>query len=240
MKMDIRELETADYDILENVKTAFYRLWKQKIIVVLMTLIGFLASFVFIGLIGVSTYYNASASIYSAVYGSYEDSSEGVRVMNTYASLLGSTRVCERAAANLGDASISADMLRSMVASRNIYLSGASSDSKSYGYKLTLVTTANSPEHVVDIANAMAKAFSDEINDLLGTSTLQVLDEAVTISSTKSINVLLIIVLFGALAFVGTAALIFVKEFFSTRVYSVAQCEPDKELILGMIPYNYE
>lgn len=240
MKMDIRELEMADYDILENVKTALYRLWKQKVIIILMTLIGFLASFVFIGFIGVSTNYYASASIYSAVYGSYEDSSAGVRVMNTYASLLGTTRVCERAAGNLGDANISAEMLRSMVANKNIYLSGASSDSKSYGYKLTLVTTADSPENVVSISNAMAKAFSDEINDLLGTSTLQVLDEAVTISSARSINVLLIIVLFGAVAFMGTAALIFVKEYFSARVYSVAQCEQDKELILGMIPYNYE
>ncbi len=240
MKMDIRELETADYDILENIKTAFYRLWKQKIIVILMTLIGFLASIVFIGLVGVQNNYYASASIYSAVYGSYEDSSEGVRVMNTYASLLGSTRVCERAAGNLGDANINAEQLRYMVSNREIYLSGASSDSKSYGYKLTLVATAKSPEYVVGIANAMAKAFADEINDLLGTSTLQVLDEAITISSAKSINVALIVVLFAALAFIGTAAVIFIKEFFSTRVYSVAQCEQDKDLILGMIPYNYE
>ena len=43
MKMNIEELETADYDILENIKVAFYRLWKMKIVVLLMTLIGFLA-----------------------------------------------------------------------------------------------------------------------------------------------------------------------------------------------------
>ena len=48
MKMNIEELETADYDILENIKVAFYRLWKMKIVVLLMTLIGFLAFGVYV------------------------------------------------------------------------------------------------------------------------------------------------------------------------------------------------
>ena len=87
MKMNIEELETADYDILENIKVAFYRLWKMKIVVLLMTLIGFLAFGVYVGLAGVKTSYFATASIYSAVYGSYEDSMGGVTVMNQYASL---------------------------------------------------------------------------------------------------------------------------------------------------------
>lgn len=84
MKMNIEELETADYDILENIKVAFYRLWKMKIVVLLMTLIGFLAFGVYVGLAGVKTSYFATASIYSAVYGSYEDSMGGVTVMNQY------------------------------------------------------------------------------------------------------------------------------------------------------------
>ena len=48
MKMNIEELETADYDILENIKVAFYRLWKMKIVVLLMTLIVFLAFLVYV------------------------------------------------------------------------------------------------------------------------------------------------------------------------------------------------
>lgn len=238
MKMDVNELETADYDILENIKVAFYRLWKMKLIVVLMTLIGFLSFLVYIGIVGVHTTYATSASIYSAVYGSYEDSADGITVMNKYSSLLGSTRVCDRAASSLQEYGISSGTLRSMVSSGYIYLSGASSEAKSYGTKLTLVVRMDSSEHIVEIANAMAKAFSDEINDLLGISTLQVLDEALYYSSFKSINVMLYFILFGAVAFLGTAGVIFVKEFFASKVYSVAQCEPDEDLILGMIPQN--
>lgn len=238
MKMEVNELETADYDILENIKVAFYRLWKMKLIVVLMTLVGFLAFIVYIGIVGVHTTYASTASIYSAVYGSYEDSTDGVTVMNKYSSLLGSTRVCDRAAGSLQEIGISSATLRNMVSGGYIYLSGASTDSKSYGTKLTLVVRMGSSEHIMDIANAMAKAFADEINDLLGISTLQVLDEAIGYSSYQSINVMLYFILFGAVAFIGTAGIIFVKEFFASRVYSVAQCEQDKELVLGMIPYE--
>lgn len=238
MRVEIEELETADYDILENIKTALYRLWKQKLVVLIMTLIGFLSFFVFLGIIGVHTTYSSSATIFSAVYGSYEDSADGVTVMNKYASLLGTSRVCNRAAANLSNTNISAETLKSMISAGNIYLVGASSDSKSYGYKLTLVVRMSTSEHIQDITNAVAKAFADEINDLLGVSTLQVLDEASGYSVRQSLNVKLFFLLFGIAAFVGTAGIIFLKEFFSAKVYSVAQCEPDVRQILGLIPYD--
>ena len=234
----IRELEMADFDLLENIKTAFYRLWKFKLVVVLMTLVGFLASLIYISIVGINVRYYSSATIYSMVYGSYEDSTDGVKVMNTYASLLGSSNVCERAAVSLQEQGITGSTLKSMVSAGQIYLSGVSSDSKSYGYKLTLVAMSGAPDYVQDISNAMSKAFADEINDLLGTRTLQVVDSATKVSSSKSMSAPLCMALFGAVAFVLTCGIIFVKEFLSTKVYSVAQCEGQKELVLGMIPYH--
>lgn len=238
MNVDIRELEIADYDLIENFKTALYRLWKFKLVVVLMTFVGLLASLVYISIVGISVNYRSSASIYSMVYGSYEDSTDGAKVMNTYATLLGSSNVCERAAVSLQNSGVTADTLRSMVSSGNIYISGLSNSSKTLGYKLTLVTISNTPENVQEISNAMSKAFVDEINDLLGSKTLQVVDSATNVYSYNSISVPMCIAIFGALAFVLTCAVIFIKEFFSTKVYSVAQCEGREELLLGMIPYQ--
>ncbi len=238
MNVDIQELEVADYDIIENIKTALYRLWKEKIYVVFMTFLGAMLALIYIGIVGIQVNYQTTATIYSMVYGSYEDSANGVAVMNTYAGLLGSESVCERAAASLQRADVTGASLKSMVSQGRIYLSGASSSSKEYGYKLTLVTVTSSPDTVVEISNAMANAFVDEINELLGTKTLQVMDEASRYSAYKSINVMLYLILFAAIGFVGSCGVIFVKEFFSTKVYSVAQCEPKKELILGMIPYD--
>lgn len=238
MNVEIQELEIADYDILENVKTALYRLWKFKLVVVLMTLVGFLAAVVFIDIVGVSINYRSTATIYSMMYGSYEDSTDGVRVMNTYASLLGSANVCERAAATLQDPEITAEVLRNMVSAGRIGLSGASTDSKSYGYRLTLVVSNTTQEKLTDITNAMAKAFVGEINDLIGNQTLQVMDNASSVSAVKSLRVPVVVAFFGAAAFVLTCGVIFVKEFLSPKVYSVAQCEAKESQILGLIPYQ--
>ena len=238
MNVDVRELEMADYDLLENIKTALHRLWKFKLVVVLMTLVGLLASLVYISIVGISVNYRSSATIYSMVYGSYEDSTDGVKVMNTYAPLLGSSNVCERAAVSLQNEGITGSMLKSMVAGGRIYLSGVSSDSRSYGYRLTLVTVSDKPEYVEEISYAMSIAFAEEINDLLGSKTVQVVDGANGVSAIKSMSAGLCIAIFGAVAFILTCMVIFLKEFFSAKVYSVAQCESQKELVLGMIPYR--
>ncbi len=237
MQVDVKELEMADYDLLENVKTTFLRLWKLKFIVVLCTLVGFCASLIFIGLVGVRTNYRSTAKIYSVVYGSYSESSAGVSVMNLYSGLIGTSRVCDRAAEKLTGTNITSNTLRNMVGSGQIYLSGASQDSKKYGYSLTLVVTASTPEYVVDVANAMATAFADEINGMLGSSSVQVMDESQNYYASQSINTKLYMILFTAAGFALSAGIICVKEFFSPKVYSVAQCEQDKDYILGILPY---
>lgn len=238
MNVEIQELEIADYDILENIKTALYRLWKFKMVVALMTLVGLLASVIYISVVGIGVNYRSYASIYSMVYGSYQESNNGVTVMNTYASLLGTSNVCERAAAILQDSEYSASRLRDMVSAGRIALGGVSTNSKTYSNKLTMVVTSSTPDKVPEIANAMAEAFVNEINDLLGSKTLQVVDNAVTVQAYRTISVPLVVAIFGVVAFILTCGVIFVKEFFSARVYSVAQCEAKEELILGLIPYQ--
>lgn len=236
--MDVNEIQEIDYDIVENVKVALYRLWKSKIIVCLITMIGLLLAVIYVGIVGVHTSYYARASIFSAVYGSYQDSADGVKVMNTYAGLLGTAKVCDRAADSLTQYGIDSRKLQTMVSSGDIYLSGASSDSKSYSYRLTLVTFDSSSEYIVDITNAMANAFVDEINGLIGNSSLQVLNEASGYGSRESIDAKKMFVLFGAGAFLLACVAIFAKEFFSSRVYSITQCEQNRDRVLGVIPFD--
>ncbi len=236
MRLDIKELEMADTDLLENINAAFYRVWKLKSVVFMMTIIGLLTSFIFLGLIGVKTNYTATSSIFSAAYGSLSDSSDGVSVMNTYSSLLTSTRVCESAAAQLNDSSFSADVLKEMAEDEKIYISGANTNSRDYGYKINLVTIAEDPSDAINIANAMADAFVLEINDLAGGGTLQVMDEARDCEESKSISILMVVALFTGISFVLAIMIIFTKEFFSEKVYTIPQCEQNEDLILGLIP----
>ena len=235
---NVNEMEVADYNILHNILAAFYRMWKLKLVIVFATAIGVLLSIAYLTYKGEEKVYYSSATIYSAVYGSYTETISGVTIMNTYASVLNSTRVCERAASELAEYGISSAELMAMVSEGKITLSGASTESKKYGYRLLLRTTLNSPEHVVVITNAMATAYISEINELLGDDILQVFDEARMSYSSAASSKLITIAIFAGVAFVLSAGIIFVKEFFSSKVYLVSQCEKDKDLILGLLPYT--
>ena len=236
--MDIKEMENADYDLLENIKAAFYQLWKLKFVVILSALIGLLIFISFLSVVGNSTVYRSAAGIYSAMYGSYEDSADGVRVMKTYASMLGTHRVCERAAETLEDPSLTAAQLSNMVRRGEIYLEGASSNSREFGYRLTLIVASERENRIADVTNAMAQAFADEINDFLGISTLQVLDPAMGYFASQSINVPLYMVLSATAGFFLSAVIILMTAFFSPKVYTIGQCEKHQEQILGLIPYS--
>lgn len=235
---DIRNIEEQDFDIIENAFVALRELWKKKLLIVLVTIAGFLMSIIFISIKGNSTNYYSSATLFSAVYGSYSDTTTGVAAMNRYTDLIKSSRVCNRAALDLEEYGITSAELRKMTTNGAIRIQGANSNSMSYGYKLTISVYSESKEEILAITNAMAFAFAAELNDLLGTQTIQVMDEASGYASYSTLNVMMYILLFTGAAFVVSCGLIFVCAFFSPWVRSVAQCEQDGDLILGMLPYT--
>lgn len=242
-KIQVKELEADDYNFFENFKTAFYRLWKQKVVVALVTLLAASVALIYVGKVGIKTRYYSTATIYSVVYGSQSESFSGVTLMNTYSDLISTSRVCDRASTKLSSYGYDSATLQTLSKSGYIYLSGASTKSNSYGYKLNLNVVSPSTniipiEHITIIANAMANAFVSEINDIAGSASLQVMDEAKSIGRSQSMGTKMYMLIFSAVGFVGACGVIFVIEFFSSKVYCVGQCEEDKNLILGILPYN--
>jgi capsular polysaccharide biosynthesis protein len=207
-------------------------------LVILITIAGFLAALIYVNLIGNKVNYYSSATLFSAVYGSAEGSSEGVAIMNKYTDLIGSSRVCNRAAQSLTDYNITSDELRDMVSSGNISVAGANSNSTAYGYKLTISVKSDSQEEVIPITNAMASAFAAELNELISSNAIQVMDDATGYASYNTMNVSLYLILFSGAAFVLSCIVIFALAFFSPWVRSVTQCEQDNDLILGLLPYT--
>ena len=238
MNTDIKEMEITDYNILRNIVSALYRTWKMKWIIVFATIIGGLLAIAFLKYKGDKYAYYSTAAIYSAVYGSYSETTSGVTLMNTYSSVLGTSRVCERAAAEIDDSRVTANYLMSLVASGAVTLGGTSRESKNYGYRLVMQTMLDDPENVVEITNAMADAYVSEINDLLGADNLQVFERATNVGMIKSGSNYLIVIILAAAGFFLSAGIIFVQEFFSSKVYIVSQCESDKSKILGLLPYS--
>lgn len=235
---DIKNIEANDMDLIENVMVAFRELWKKKLLILLVALAGLLFSLIFVSLKGNSVRYYSSATLFSAVYGASQDSSEGVAVMNRYADMIGSSRVCGRAAQALAQYGITTEELQNMVSTGMISVVGASTNSTSYGYKLTMSVFSDSSDQVLAITNAMSSAFAAELNELIGTSAIQVMDEATAYSSFNTVNTKLYILLITGGALFVICAIIFLMTFFSPWVRSVSQCEQDDELILGLIPYD--
>lgn len=235
---DIRSIEDQDFDLIENIFVSLRELWKKKLLIILVTIAGFLMALIYISIKGNSVKYYSSATLFSAVYGSYSDTTAGVAAMNRYTDLIKSSRVCSRAAQNLVSYNLTTADLQRMTADGSIKVSGASSNSVSYGYKLTLSVHSESKEKILAITNAMAAAFAAELNELLGSQTIQVMDEATGFASYRTVNIVKVILLFAGAAFVLSCGLIFVVSFFSPWARSVAQCEREEDLILGMLPYT--
>jgi len=238
MNTDIKEMEIADYNILRNVVSALYRTWKLKWIIIFATAIGGLLAIAFVKFRGDNYSYYSYAAVYSAVYGSYTETTSGISIMNSYASVLGTSRVCERAAAEIDDPRVTANYLMDLVASGYVYLAGASSESKKYSNRVLVYTVLDSPENVMEITNAMADAYVSEMNDLLGNDTIQVFERATETTGARSLSNYLIVAIAAAVGLFLSGAIIFFKEYFSSKVYIVSQCEPDKDLILGLLPYS--
>ena len=173
---EIRNIESSDMDIIENAIVALRELCNKKLFIMLVTLAGLLCSLIFVTVKGNSTRHYSSATLFSAVYGASADSNEGVAVMNRYADMIGSSRVCSRAAQALASYDITTEELQNMVKKGDITVVGASTNSMSYGSRLTLSVLSDSSEEILPITNAMASAFAAELNDLMGSSAIQVID----------------------------------------------------------------
>lgn len=170
--------------------------------------------------------YSASVSLYSAAYGSVSETTQIAKIMQSYASVITSNKISERAASILGDNTITGSYIRSIIGV------GFTADSPI----LYISATDINGERAVMIANAVAEAFIIEAQNLTGSEGVRILDkadEAYEISNSVKKYTLL-----GALAGIFVMAVVIAFfEIFSDRVYRVEDAELGGQLeIIGVIP----
>lgn len=174
------------------------------------------------------TTYTASATLYSASYGSYSETTLATRAMQTYSQIISSHMIAERAEGIIGDDSISAQEIRSMVfinyeeESPILYIMARSSNLKKS----------------VAVVNAVAEAFLIEAQNITGGEGIRILDsasaEAVNASSSSDGKKYAVVGFFVGAFLV--ALLIVLKEIFSDRVYRVEDATLGSMELLGVIP----
>ena len=170
--------------------------------------------------------YSASVSLYSAAYGSVSESTQVAKVMQSYASVITSNKISERAASILGDNTITGSYIKSIIGV------GYSDDSPI----LYISASDSNGTRAVAIANAVAEAFIIEAQNLTGSEGVRILDKA-----TEAYEISLGVRRYTVLGFLGgvfiMAIVIILSEILSDRVYRVEDAELDGKLeIIGIIP----
>lgn len=213
---------------LEDFRLAIYALWKNKLLIIFVTLAGVFAGLLFTSInTSGSQYFSATASVYAATYGSYELSQTDIRTMVNYSDVVSSRKVCEYAASLLKDTSITADEIQNSIQ--------MSFSNNSYVMKISAVH--QNPEFAIKIANAVAEAFVTEVSNITGNNSIQILDEAKSCYAYQYGSKNKVRMIFAGGAFIGICGIIALKELFSDKARSIAQCVDNEDEILGIIPY---
>jgi len=213
---------------LDDLRLCVKALWKNKVLIIVSTLFTLLIGIFLTLHISTKNVFFASASIYSAANGSYQESTSGTTAMLSYIDMITSRKVCEMAAAQLSnkrnlDSSIIQSMIIVTQSSDNIIRIGAESEDGSLA---------------VDVTNSVATSFVQEITRITGYDSIQILDTANEYYlRTNGLRYLIKRrLIYGGLGFVVSCLFIAIADFSSKRLRTVMQCGNSEEII-GIIPF---
>ncbi|MEE1101479.1 MAG: Wzz/FepE/Etk N-terminal domain-containing protein [Agathobacter sp.] len=125
--------------------------------------------------------YTATATVYSVYSGSYAESKTGTSAMNDYVDVATSHKVCQRAAYMLGRQGIDAETVKNAITVvENEKPSSGSSAAYLQNDSTIIVITAktNDANISMEMADAVAESFVLEMENIIGTDSVQILDEA--------------------------------------------------------------
>lgn len=216
---------------LEDFKLSIYALWEKKLLILAMTILTFLLGLLLTYDTKPINTYQASTTVYSVAYGKTKESLNSSIALVSYADIVTSTRVCERAALLINETvEIDAASIQNMI---GVY---ALSDSV-----IAISAISTNPQLSILVTNAVAEAFVREVTSITANDTIQILDSAeyCTLSGNGHRDLLIKRAFFAVLGFVISCAWIVISELTSNRVKSIVQCiDQDENEILGIIPFT--
>lgn len=219
------EMKLQDY-----ARIAWINIWKNRVMIFAVTLLFFFAGTLFASLNPNKNIYSARASVYTAAGSSTQETTVTSGALRGYADVLKSRKVCERAESIIGDPNLNANMIRNMI-------------SVSYNNSstvMTIVARSADRDMAVKAANGAAQAFVIEIQSIVESDKIQILDVAGSASlSSRGIDALIKTMVVSAFAgFVLCIAAVVAGVLFSNKIKSVEQClDGDENEVLGMIPF---
>ena len=217
-------------------------LWSKKLLILLITLL--------FAVIGISLTieeredkYKATTTLYSVASGSYSESKTGISAMNDYVDVATSHKVCQRAAYMLGRPDIDAStVMKSIKVVENESSSSASSSAARLANDsaIIIITAVTNDANVsMQMADAVAEAFVMEMENIIGTASVQILDEAYDyeVASYGNAERWKTRVLATAFGFIISCCMIVFFEIFDGYIRTIREGSIRGELpIIGVIP----
>jgi capsular polysaccharide biosynthesis protein len=166
--------------------------------------------------------YTAETTVYSIIANDYSS-------LSKYSDIITSSKVSEMAANSLNIFNMNASKIKEMISIND------------YSTTLVLGISATSTDEnlAIMVANAVADAFIEEVNNIISDNSLRMLDEATTaeLSYDKKM-VQLKLRIFAALAGIFLMCVwIAIREIFTRKIYNLSDMKIDGEIdIIGIVP----
>lgn len=184
--------------------------------------------------------YSATSSVYGMSSEAYSVTQAGVKAMNDYKNIATSMKVSERAALLMGKNDLSGeDVQKATTVSTGEESSKSSVAVATTSAILIFTCKYEDPVTAMEMANAVAEAFVIEMQSILGTDAVQVLDKPYTykqyFDATKNQWMTRIVAFLAGI--VLAAAIIVFGEIFDNKASTIRECTLREEIpVFGVIP----
>ena len=122
--------------------------------------------------------YGAQATVYASAENSYTEAANAVTAMNAYMNVAKSYKVCQRASLILGRSDIEASDVQNNTRISSTADSGSSLAKANSATIISFTATTTDPELSMEMADAMAQAYTIEMNNILHGDSIKILDSA--------------------------------------------------------------
>lgn len=186
--------------------------------------------------------YTASASVYSLVDSSYEDSAIGISAIRAYSYIVKSYSVAQQIADKLEGSDLNAQEIYDMLRIDDQVIQGTTYVYENQASVLTIYADYSDPQVAMMVANTAADVFIKNVNQIFPQDYLRVLDYAY--DTEKTFNVVKRFSLYIAAGGIGVTLLavgaLISTVVFAKRVVTTGDCSLYGELdVLGVIPVTH-
>lgn len=221
-----------------DIKEIFYFIFKKKMFVIFLTIIGIVAGILYTKYLVTPMYSSVTTVVLSKPTNTtdlYNTNEEGItqndvtlnsKLVSTYSEIMKSRAVAQEVKDTLG-----------LDISEESLMSNISVSAKDDTEMLKIQVLNENPKIAADVANTLSNVFKGKVKEIYNIENVTIIDKAIPSNSPNNINYVKNAGLFGAVALVLSCGILFLIFYFDTRIKSKSEVEELLGLeVLAVIP----